>query len=105
MVQTSWTPDAKAYGNDQFVSEYVAKYGGAPGDISADAAGAYSVRQVVDQASQKANSIENKALITALHSRTYNTVQDPMSFDSSGKPQWGGAVDTEQWNGGGGHFA
>src|SRR5207237_10001446 len=87
MVPAGWTPDAKAYGNDKFVSEFVAKYGGAPGDISADAAEAYSVGQVVDQASKKANSTENKALITALHWGTYNTVKATMSFDSSGNPQ------------------
>jgi branched-chain amino acid transport system substrate-binding protein len=104
MVPAGWTPDAKAYGNDKFVSEFVAKYGGAPGDISADAAEAYSVGQVVDQASKKANSIENKALITALHSGTYNTVQGPMSFDSSGKPQGGVGVYIEQWQGGAAKF-
>jgi len=100
MVPAGWTPAAKAYGNDTFVNEFVAKYGGAPGDISADAAEAYSVGQVVDQASKKANSIDNKALITALHSGTYNTVQGPMSFDSVGRPQGGVGVYIEQWQGG-----
>jgi branched-chain amino acid transport system substrate-binding protein len=100
MVPAGWTPAAKAYGNDAFVNAFVAKYGGTPGDISADAAEAYSVGQVVDQASKKANSIDNKALITALHSGTYNTVQGPMSFDSVGKPQGGVGVYIEQWQGG-----
>src|SRR6202045_48427 len=104
MVPAGWTPDAKAYGNDKFVSEFVAKYGGDPGGISADAAEAYSVGQVVDQASKKANSIDNKALITALHSGTYQTVQGPMSFDSSGKPQGGVGVYIEQWQGGAAKF-
>ena len=100
MVPAGWTPQAKAYGNSTFVNEFVAKYGGQPGDISADAAEAYSVGQVVDQGSKKANSIDNKALITALHSGTYETVQGPMSFDSSGKPQGGVGVYIEQWQGG-----
>jgi len=104
MVPAGWTPDAKAYGNDKFVSEFVAKYGGAPGDISADAAEAYSVGQVVDQAAKKANSIDNKKLIDALHSGTYNTVQGPMSFDSAGKPQGGVGVYIEQWQGGAAKF-
>jgi branched-chain amino acid transport system substrate-binding protein len=104
MVPAGWTPDAKAYGNDKFVSEFVAKYGGAPGDISADAAEAYSVGQVVDQAAKKANSIDNKALINALHSGTYNTIQGPMSFDSTGKPQGGVGVYIEQWQGGAAKF-
>jgi branched-chain amino acid transport system substrate-binding protein len=104
MVPAGWTPDAKAYGNDKFVSEFVAKYGGDPGGISADAAEAYSVGQVVDQASKKANSIDNKKLIDALHSGTYQTVQGPMSFDSSGKPQGGVGVYIEQWQGGAAKF-
>jgi branched-chain amino acid transport system substrate-binding protein len=100
MVPAGWTPDAKAYGNDTFVSKFIAKFGGKASDISADAAEAYSVGQVVDQAVSKANSIENAKLIEALHSGTYNTVQGPMSFDSTGKPQGGVGVYIEQWQGG-----
>jgi branched-chain amino acid transport system substrate-binding protein len=100
MVPAGWTTDAKAYGNDKFVSEFIAKYGGAAADISADAAEAYSVGQVVDQAASKANSIDNKKLIDTLHSGTYQTVQGPMSFDSTGKPQGGVGVYIEQWQGG-----
>lgn len=97
MVPAGWTPDAKAYGNDRFVSEFVAKYGGQPGDISSDSAEAYSVGQVVEQAARKANSIDNKALIDALHSGTYQTIQGPMSFDAVGKPHSPVGVYIEQW--------
>ena len=100
MVPAGWTPDAKAYGNDKFVAEFIAAYGGAAADISADAAEAYSVGQVVDQATKKANSIDNKKLIDTLHSGTYNTIQGPMSFDSTGKPQGGVGVYIEQWQSG-----
>jgi branched-chain amino acid transport system substrate-binding protein len=100
MVPAGWTADAKAYGNDKFVSEFIAKNGGSSADISADAAEAYSVGQVVDQASSKAQSIDNKKLIDALHSGTYQTIQGPMSFDSTGKPQGGVGVYIEQWQGG-----
>jgi branched-chain amino acid transport system substrate-binding protein len=100
MVPAGWTPSATAYGNDTFVKEFVAKYGGAAADISADAAEAYSVGQVVDQATRKANSIDNAKLITSLHTGTYQTVQGPMSFDASGKPQGGVGVYIEQWQNG-----
>jgi branched-chain amino acid transport system substrate-binding protein len=100
MVPAGWTATATAYGNDRFVSEFIAKYGGAAGDISADAAEAYSVGQVVDQAATKANSIDNKKLIDTLHTGTYQTVQGPMSFDATGKPQGGVGVYIEQWQGG-----
>jgi branched-chain amino acid transport system substrate-binding protein len=104
MVPAGWTPDAKAYGNEKFTVEFVAKYGGAFGDISADAAEAYSVGQVVEQAAKKANSIDNKKLIDALHSGTYQTIQGPMSFDSVGRPQGGVGVYIEQWQGGAAKF-
>jgi branched-chain amino acid transport system substrate-binding protein len=100
MVPAGWTPSATAYGNDKFVSEFIAKYGGKAADISADAAEAYSVGQVVDQASAKANSIDNAKLITQLHTGTYNTVQGPMSFDATGKPVGGVGVYIEQWQNG-----
>ena len=100
MVPAGWTPDAKAYGNDKFVSEFLAKYGGKSSDISADAAEAYSVGQIVDQATTKANSIDNKTLIDTLHSGTYQTIQGPMSFDATGKPQGGVGVYIEQWQAG-----
>jgi branched-chain amino acid transport system substrate-binding protein len=100
MVPAGWTPDATAYGNGTFVTEFIAKYGGTSADISADAAEAYSVGQVVDQATQKANSIDNQKLIDTLHTGTYQTVQGPMSFDATGKPQGGVGVYIEQWQGG-----
>ena len=100
MVPAGWTADAKAYGNDKFVAAFIAKYGGSAADISADAAEAYSVGQVVDQAATKAGSIDNAKLITTLHSGTYQTIQGPMSFDSTGKPQGGVGVYIEQWQGG-----
>jgi len=100
MVPAGWTADATAYGNDKFVSAFIAKYGGTSADISADAAEAFSVGQVVDEAATKAGSIDNAKLITTLHSGTYQTVQGPMSFDATGKPQGGVGVYIEQWQGG-----
>jgi len=100
MVPAGWTANATAYGNDTFVREFIAKYGGAAADISGDSAEAYSVGQVVDQAATKAGSIDNAKLIAAMHSGTYETIQGPMSFDSTGKPQGGVGVYIEQWQGG-----
>jgi branched-chain amino acid transport system substrate-binding protein len=105
MVPGGWSvqgPAAHSYGNDAFVSEFIAKFGGAAADISTDSAEAYSVGQVIEQAAAKAGSIDNKKLIDTLHSGTYNTIQGPISFDSTGKPhEAGGAgVYVEQWQGG-----
>ncbi len=98
MVPAGWWSSAKTPDNATFVSEFIAKYGGTPGDIPGDAAEAYSVGEVVDQAAKKANSIVNAALISALHSGTYQTIQGPMAFDSVGKPN--GATFLVQWQNG-----
>ena len=100
MVPAGWTSGSTAYGNPIFVSEFIAKYGGTAGDISADAAEAYSVGQVVDQAATKANSIDNQKLIDTLHTGTYQTVQGPIGFDAVGKPTGGVGVFVEQWQNG-----
>jgi len=95
MVPAGWWSSAKTPFNATFVSEFIAKYGGTPGGIASDAAEAYSVGQVVDQAAKKANSITNAALIAALHNGTYQTIQGPMAFDSVGRPS--GASFLVQW--------
>jgi branched-chain amino acid transport system substrate-binding protein len=98
MVPAGWWSSAKTPGNATFVSEFIAKYGGTAGGIPSDAPEAYSVGEVVDQAAQKAHSIVNSALIAALHSGTYQTVQGPMAFDSLGRPN--GASFLVQWQNG-----
>jgi branched-chain amino acid transport system substrate-binding protein len=95
LVPAGWWSSAKTTGNTKFVSGFIAKYGGGPADISQDAAEAYSVGQVVDQAATKANSIANSALISAMHSDTFQTIQGPMAFDSAGRPN--GATFLVQW--------
>jgi branched-chain amino acid transport system substrate-binding protein len=98
MVPAGWWSSAKTPDNATFVSEFVAKYGGTAAAIPSDAAEAYSVGEVVDQAAQKAHSIANSALITALHTGTYQTIQGPMAFDSLGRPN--GATFLVQWQNG-----
>ena len=68
------------------VKAYIAKYGGSPNTISADIAEAYSVGQVLEQAVMKIHSINNAAIIKELHSGdTFNSVQGPVKFDSTGQ--------------------
>ncbi len=98
MVPAGWWSSANTPDNTKFVNEFIAKYGGTPGDIPSDAAEAYSVGEVVDQAAQKAHSIANSALITALHTGTYQTVQGPIAFDSIGRPN--GSTFLVQWQNG-----
>jgi branched-chain amino acid transport system substrate-binding protein len=98
IVPAGWWPSARTGQNDHFVKAFVAKYGGDPASISADAAEAYSVGQVIEQAANRANSVDNAKLISTLHSGTYQTIQGPMAFDKTGQPN--GASFLVQWQGG-----
>jgi len=93
----SWFPDAHEYQNDLFVTNYVTMFGGTPGDIPEDAANAFTVGQVLEQAIKKIGSIDNTALINELHQGTYKTVVGPISFDETGAPQ--GNYMLLQWQG------
>jgi branched-chain amino acid transport system substrate-binding protein len=80
-----WFPSVKNYQNDTFTSAYVAQYGGTAQDISSDTVQAYSVGQVLQQAVQKAQTIDNAKLIAELHKDTFQTLQGPVQFDGQGK--------------------
>ncbi len=85
MVPNGWWPDLQATGNSQMVSEYIAKYGGQKSDISADVPEAYSVGQVVAQAVEQNKSLDQTKLIATLSSGTFQSVQGPVKFDSTGQ--------------------
>lgn len=80
-----WYPTVNTYQNSEFVSAYLAKYGGSANDISADTVEAYSVGQVLEQAVTKIHSIDNTKLIQELHADTFNTLQGPAKFASDGE--------------------
>lgn len=80
-----WYPQLNAFENAQMVQAYLAKYGGNAADISSDVAEAYSVGQVDQQALTKIGSVDNAKLIQTLHSGTFNSVQGPVKFDSTGQ--------------------
>jgi branched-chain amino acid transport system substrate-binding protein len=72
-------------------------FGGTPADIAEDAANAFTVGQVLQQAVENIQSIDNAALIEELHQSTYQTVVGPLSFDEVGAPQ--GSFMLLQWQG------
>jgi branched-chain amino acid transport system substrate-binding protein len=84
-VPNGWYPQATFFQNAQMVQDYLTQYGGTPDAINADVAEAYSVGQVLEQAIEKNNSIDNTVLIRELHSDLFNTVQGPVKFDSTGQ--------------------
>jgi branched-chain amino acid transport system substrate-binding protein len=80
-----WFPTVKNYQNDQFVKDYIAKFGGTSDSISSDSVQAYSVGQVLEQAVKKIGSIDNAKLIQELHSDTFNTIQGAVKFSDVGE--------------------
>ena len=94
-----WFPEVKNYQNDQFVSSYIAKYGGNAGDISADTVEAYSTMQVLEQAVTKIKSVDNAKLIQELHSDAFNTLQGAVKFAEDGENTVGVAF-LFQWRSG-----
>lgn len=93
----SWFPEADEFQNAEFVQRYVEMFGGEPGDIPEDAANAFTVGQVLQQAAENIQSIDNTALIEELHSAEFDTVVGPLSFDEVGAPQ--GSFMLLQWQG------
>jgi branched-chain amino acid transport system substrate-binding protein len=91
----SWFPEADEPQNADFVAKYVEMFGGAASDIPEDAANAFTVGQVLQQAAENINSIDNAGLIEDLHQSTYQTVVGPLSFDEVGAPQ--GSFMLLQW--------
>lgn len=81
-----WYPTINTFQNAKMVSDYLAKYGGNAAGISSDVAEAFAVGQTFQQAATKINSIDNTKLIAELHSGdTFQTVQGPVKFDSTGQ--------------------
>jgi branched-chain amino acid transport system substrate-binding protein len=93
----SWFPEAEEYQNAEFVQKYVDMFGGVPGDIPEDAANAFTVGQVLQQAVENIQSTDNAALIDELHSAEFQTIVGPLSFDEVGRPQ--GTFMILQWQG------
>jgi branched-chain amino acid transport system substrate-binding protein len=99
-VPNGWYPQADNFQNAQMVQDYLAQYGGTANQINADVAEAYSVGQVLEQAVQKIQSINNAKLIAELHSgEVFNTVQGSAQFDDKGRNSLAIAY-LFQWQGG-----
>jgi branched-chain amino acid transport system substrate-binding protein len=92
----SWFEDSTTETNPEFVAAYHEKYGADP--IAEDSANAYTVGQVLQQAIESTQSIDNAKLIDEMHSATFTTVVGPLKFDDVGRPQ--GSFMILQWQGG-----
>jgi len=80
-----WFPDLSTFQNIQFQQQYIARFGGSAANIGGDQVQAYSVLQVLKQAIDKAQSIDNAKLIEILRTNTFQSVQGPSKFNSDGE--------------------
>lgn len=89
-VPNGWYPQADNFQNAEMVQAYLAAYGGTLDQINADIAEAFSVGQVLQQAAEKIQSIDNTRLIAELSSgEVFNTVQGTAQFDPATAPDAG----------------
>ncbi|HVC87279.1 MAG TPA: amino acid ABC transporter substrate-binding protein [Gaiellaceae bacterium] len=86
MVPNGWY---YGYANAQsraMVKAYVKQFGGRPADINADVAEGYAVGQVAQAAVNATHSLDQKKIISYLHSGiTLQSVQGAVKFDSLGE--------------------
>jgi len=80
-----WFPGLSTFQNTQFQQQYIAKFGGSAANIGGDQVQAYSVLQVLNQAIDKAQSIDNAKLIQILRTNTFQSVQGPIKFNGDGE--------------------
>jgi branched-chain amino acid transport system substrate-binding protein len=90
-----WFPDSKAPGNQQFINDYIAKYGGTSATIDSGSAEAYAVGEVVAEVAKKTGKVDNATIIKTLHSGKWPTLVGDLSWDKYGAPQ--GAYLLIQW--------
>ncbi|NMI54315.1 MULTISPECIES: amino acid ABC transporter substrate-binding protein [unclassified Streptomyces] len=83
-TSNDWSPLVNRTGNQQFVKEYLAKFGGSADTIDASSAEAYAAGQILQAVTEKTGKADNTTIISALHSMTVQTVEGSLSWDSDG---------------------
>ncbi len=80
-----WWPGVKSYQNTDFINLITTRNKMLPGDISSDSVQAFSVGQVLQQALEKTQSLDNAKLLEVLRTGTFQSLQGPVAFDSTGQ--------------------
>jgi branched-chain amino acid transport system substrate-binding protein len=82
-----WFPGSKAAGSAEFTAAYLKKYGGTANEIDATSAEAYSCGVLLAAVAKKTGKVDNKTLISSLHSGSWSTPLGDLSWDQYGVPQ------------------
>jgi branched-chain amino acid transport system substrate-binding protein len=80
----SWWPGLNNARNNAFVPAFVAKFGMKADEISADSAESFSVGEVLQQAVQQCNCLDNAKLIQTLNTGKFDSVQGTVQFNEVG---------------------
>jgi branched-chain amino acid transport system substrate-binding protein len=80
-----WFPEEHSPGNAAFVAAYHKAYGA--GAIDPTSAEAYACGQVVEAVAKKLGSLDNKKIISTLHTGSWPTVEGVLRWNSIGEPQ------------------
>ncbi len=84
-VPNGWYAGLQNPRSQAFVQAYIAKYGGTPSEVNAEAAQAFSVGETAAQAITGTKSIDNTKIIAWLHGNTTQTVQGPAKYNNIGE--------------------
>lgn len=93
-----WFSDDKSAGNPQFVAAYLKKFGGTANAIDSGSAEAYAVGQLVGLVAARTHKIDNKTIISSLHSGVWPVIEGNLSWNADGSPT--GSVLLAEWIGG-----
>jgi branched-chain amino acid transport system substrate-binding protein len=85
IANNGWWPKVKTYQNDYFVPAFIKKFGGDAAGIGSDAVQAFSIGQTLEQAVNKAQSLDNAKIMNTLRAGTFQTLQGPVKFAADGQ--------------------
>jgi len=82
-----WYADSTIAGSKQFISDYIAKFGGTANKIDPTSAEAYSAGMLLQEVAKKTGKVDNATIISTLHSGTWPTLVGDLKWNQYGEPQ------------------
>lgn len=95
MSAADWYPGSTAVGSAAFTAAYIKAYGGTDQQVDDSSAEAYAVGQLIEAVAKKTGKIDNKTIISSLHSGTWQTLLGGLSWSANGSPS--GEFNLVQW--------
>lgn len=90
-----WYPEADTFGNEEFTSAWLEEHGGALEEISNEPAETFAVGQMIAQVIEEIGTFDNQAIIEAMRSKPWPSMQGTIEWDEVGLPK--GSDHLSQW--------